>query len=219
MIRLPSATRLPAPRQIGRRGLLLAGLLLPLAAIRPAQAANPAAAANFIQQLGQYTLGILQQPLSLPQREAQLRELLRQGFDLPFIARFVLGRAYNGLTPDQAAEYQQVFSDFVLRSYARRLAGFQASGFNILGTRAVGDSDTEVATRIDPQNGQPIRCDWRVREFAGPRLGIIDVTVEGVSMALTQRDEFTAVASSRGVGDLIGVLRARADRESISAVR
>ncbi len=211
--RQPAAAGFPTRRQT-----LLAGLLLPLLAL-PARAANPGAAAGFIQSLGQHTLAILQQPMPLAQREAQLRGLLGQGFDLPLIGRLVLGRAYGGLTPDQAAEYHQAFSDFVLRSYARRLAGFQIAGFAILGTRDVGDADTEVATRIDPQAGQPIRCDWRVREYAGPRFAVIDVTLENNSMVLNQREQFASVVNSRGVGGLIDMLRARADREGITAAR
>lgn len=202
-----------------RRHLLLAGLALPLAGwALPARAADPGNAARFIDALGQQTLAILQQALPVAQREAQLRELLRQGFDLGFIGRFVLGRAYASMAPDMAADYHQAFNDFVLRTYARRLAGFQARSFAILSARAAGDTDTEVATRIDPQNGHPVRCDWRVRE-QGQRLGIIDVAVENVSMAVTQRNEFASVVNTSGVHGLIGVLRARADRETINVAR
>ncbi len=207
---------------LSRRGLLLAGLAVPLGGVILAgsaqAAADPNAAIRFIDSMGQQTLGILNQPQPLAQREAQLRELLRQGFDLAFIGRFVLGRPYASMSPEQAADYHQAFNDFVLRTYARRLSGFQARNFAILGARAAGDTDTEVSTRIDPLNGQPVRCDWRVRQ-TDQRLGIIDVAVENVSMAVTQRNEFASVINTGGVNGLIGTLRARADRETINVSR
>lgn len=210
------------PAFISRRNLLLAGLALPLAGLglnHPAAAsADTNAAIRFIDSLGQQTLGILNQPQPLAQRETQLRELLRQGFDLAFIGRFVLGRPYASLSQEQAADYHQAFNDFVLRTYARRLSGFQARSFAILGARAAGDTDTEVSTRIDPANGQPVRCDWRVRQ-SGQRLGIIDVAIENVSMAVTQRNEFASVVNTGGVNGLIGTLRARADRETVNVSR
>lgn len=204
------------------RRSLLAGLPLALALLpvggRPSQAADEAAAMRFVDALGRQAIGIMQQPISVSQREGYLRELLRQGFDLGFIARFVLGRAYSSLTPEQAGDYFEAFSEFVLRSYARRLAAYQVRGFTITGARAAGDADSVVATRIEPANGQHIACEWRVRE-ANQRHGIIDLTLEGVSMAVTQRNEFASLVNAQGVPGLIAVLRARSDRETVGASR
>lgn len=212
---MPDRPAFPRPH---RRSFLIAAALAVCA--RPAFAqANEEGARQFIDSLGRSTLAIqAQNAVPIQQREAQMRELLRQGFDLDFIGRFVLGRAYNGLTPDAAADYQQAFSEFVLKTYARRIAGFQARGFAITGSRIAGDTDTVITTRIDPANGNPVSCEWRVR--SGPtRQAIIDVAVEGVSMAVTQRNEFAATVNNSGVAGLVSVLRARTDRETISAAR
>lgn len=197
--------------------MLLGGALLPLLPAQ-ARAANDAGAAQFISQLGQQVLAILAHPAGVSQREVMLRDLLRQAFDLGFIARFVLGRAYNGLSPEQAADYQDAFNDFVLRTYARRLAAFQVRGYAITGVRSAGDADSVVAMRIEPASGQPVACEWRVRE-SGQRFGIIDLALEGVSMAVTQRNEFASLVNAQGVQGLVSVLRARTDRETIGASR
>lgn len=222
MIRV-SSSMLPRRKLIGAAlaaGAALAGSTsLVGAALAPAAlAADDQAAGRYIDEMGRLLLSIQNQPGTIAQREGQYRNLLRQAFDLNFIARFVLGRPYRDLGPDQAAEYHDAFNEFVLRSYARRLAGFQVHGFAITGLRPAGDADTVVATRIDPANGQPIQCEWRVRQ-TGPSHHIIDLTLEGVSMAVTQRNEFASLVNSNGVGGLIAVLRARVDRETISAAR
>jgi phospholipid transport system substrate-binding protein len=58
-----------------------------------------------------------------------------------------------------------------------------------------------------------VRIDWRVRERdAGPK--IIDVEIEGVSMAISQRSEFSSVVDQRGVDGLIAMLEDRAQQPS-----
>lgn len=169
-------------------------------------------AAQFINAMGQKTMEILTAAAySVEQREAGFRALLAQGMDLDFIARFVMGQPYRNMTPDQAAEYHQLFAEFVLRTYARRLGSFAAQSFTIVSARAAGDNDAVITTRVERRDGPPINCDWRVR-YAGGRYTVIDVSVENVSMAVTQRQEFASVVNSSGVGGLINILRSRNDR-------
>ena len=204
-----------------RRGLLLAGacvVILPAAAAR-AQV-DPDAAARFIAALADQAIAVLRTPgISLEQREARFRQLLRDGFDLDFIARFVLGRHYHNLSPDQAVEYSQLFGEFVLKTYSRRLGGYAGQSFNVVGTRAAGERDVMVRTRIDQPGGGPaIDCEWRVRATGGQHR-IIDVMVEGVSMALTQRQEFASVVGSSGIQGLLAALRAKTERLPATASR
>ncbi len=73
--------------------------------------------------------------------------------------------------------------------------------------RPTGAKDVVVSTRIDRPSGPPIAAEWRVRATDN-RLRIIDVSVEGVSMVVTQRSEFASVIQRNGVEGLIEVLRA-----------
>ena len=65
-----------------------------------------------------------------------------------------------------------------------------------------------MQTRIDRPAGPPIMADWRVR-IIDKQYRIIDVSVEGVSMAVTQRSEFNAVIQNSGIEGLMEALRAR----------
>ena len=60
-----------------------------------------------------------------------------------------------------------------------------------------GSHDVFVATEVTPGNGPPVNVEWRVRERDGT-LGIIDVVVEGVSMSVTQRQEFGSAIQAKG---------------------
>ena len=165
-----------------------------------------------MQNLSQQAIATLQSAGYTPeQREQNFRYLLARGFDLDFIGRFALGRSYAQLTAEQRQDYAAAFNEFVLRTYSRRLGGYSGEQFEILGARPAGEQDAVVASRIVRAGGPPIQVDWRVRN-AGGNYKVIDVAVEGVSMALTQRQDFTAAIGSGGVEGLIAGLRARGDR-------
>jgi len=200
--------------KLSRRGVLVAGLAaMPVLSQSPALAqASPDGAAQFVQSLAQQAISTLsRQGMTLEQREAVFRDLLRQGFDLEFIGRFVAGRYYRDMTPDQQADYQRLFGDFVLATYAGRLGGYAGEQFSVVSARPAGQQDVLVQSRIDRRSGPPIGAEWRVRALGGG-YRIIDVMVEGVSMAVTQRAEFDSVLSRGGPESLLAALRARTSK-------
>ena len=177
-----------------------------------AQLPAPGTASQFIRTLGDEAIATLRAPgLPLEEREARFRRLLASGFDMNFIGRFVLGQYWRSATPEQQTEYLAAFTEYVLQVYSARLGGYAGESLTVVGERQAGDKDMVVLTRIDRPSGPPLEAQWRVRATSGsPR--IIDVTVAGVSMAVTQRDEFAAVVVQRKVSGLIEVLRARTDK-------
>jgi phospholipid transport system substrate-binding protein len=200
---------------ISRRHFLVVGLAAAGAMARTKMAiaaTPPEGAAKFVRRLADEALATLNQPGgSLAQREAVFQKLLREGFDLKLIGRFVLGRYWRTATPGQRNDFQRLFEEFVIKSYSYRLGGYKGEDFTIVSARAAGEKDALVRTRIVRPSGPPITADWRVRA-KGDRFRIIDVMVEGVSMAVTQRSEFAAVISRGGFNGLIEALRARVQR-------
>ena len=189
------------------------GLALACLIWRPAGAEDGMStqlAESFVQSVGDRAVEILRscgrEGASVDQEA--LGELIRAGFNIELIGRFVLGKYWRTATPEQKADYQQLFNRFVIKSYAVRMGGFAGTTFQVTKTVPVGDQDILVTTRIDRPSGAPIEAGWRVREIKG-HYKIIDVVVEGVSMAATQRQEFASVVKSRGLPGLLQILRAR----------
>ncbi len=174
-------------------------------------------ASQFIHQLGNQAITTLQTPgITLEEREARFRGILRQGFDLPFIGRFVLGRYWKQTAPEVREDYLNLFSEYLLQIYSARLGGYAGETLSVIGERPAGAKDVVVSTRIERPSGPPITAEWRVR-VTDDRLRIIDVSVEGVSMVVTQRSEFASVIQRNGVEGLIEVLRARTTKMSVTA--
>lgn len=216
--RHPAATvrAVPIGRRIVVAPLALVAFLTVMAWQQPVRAEMPQAtiddAAHFITGLAQRAIEVLQRTNdSLEQREKEFRAILAEDFDLEFIGRFVLGRHWRKATPEQQADYQALFAEWLLKTYSRRLGGYAGETFETIDARAVGDEDVLVRTRINRPSGPPILADWRVRK-QDDHFRIIDIMVEGISMAVTQRSEFNAVVSKDGIDGLLGILRARTQK-------
>jgi phospholipid transport system substrate-binding protein len=188
-------------------GLFVCFLTAPLAAAGPKT--SPEEAEKFIRTLGDQAVLLLSDKATpMTDRETKIRELLRHNFDLETIGRFVLSKHWRTASPDQQSEYLAVFSEFVLKTYARRLGGYAGERFKISSAKPLGERDALVLTEISRQAGPPITAGWRVRD-TNSSYRIIDVMVEGVSMAAAQRSEFETIVRDQGLVGLIEILRAK----------
>lgn len=164
---------------------------------------------KMVGDLGAQVIEMLKNP-SRAEREATFRALLLEGVDVDALSRFVLGRFRNDLTPAQAVEYRKLFEDFIVSTYVSRLGLFEGETFNIKSTQRLNDNEVLVSTLVSSPKGNPIRLDWRIR---GRQMDykIIDVIIEGISMAVTQREEFVAIINSNGgrVEALLTQIRAK----------
>jgi phospholipid transport system substrate-binding protein len=173
--------------------------LLGLAAPRPAAAEDPRA---FIGSLGERAIQVLAPSVSAAQRLDRFRELFSTEFDVPGIGRFVLGRYWRAATPQEQQEFLALFQEYVARAYSARLGSFGGEPFRVTGAHPNG-AETVVNSEIIMASG-PIGLDWHLVDQGG-RYKITDVYIAGVSMKVTQRDEFAAVIQRSG-GQVAGLL-------------
>jgi len=185
-------------------------VLLTVSAVSGVKAAgktSPEEAAKFLTTLGNEAISILRSKgATLDQRENRLRELLGRSFDLKKIGRYVLGRAWKKATPEQRSEYQALFRENVLRTYARRIGGYAGQTLKVVNAAPMGKQDALVTTEIARPGGAPIKAGWRVRGGPGGHK-ILDVIVQGLSMITTQRSEYAAMVRSQGLSGLLEALR------------
>jgi phospholipid transport system substrate-binding protein len=199
---------------LDRRRLLQGLQLLPVALLLGGGSARAAvsadAARDMIQSVGVQVLAILRdQGLDNQQKFERLVALLDGPIDLEIIARLILGRHWRSATEGQRTEYLQLFRAFALDNLASRLHVYDGQDFEIVGAQAVSERDAVVATRVTGGGRPPLKVDWRVRELDEGGLVAIDVIVEGVSLIVTQRSEFSAVIERQGMDGLLAELRQR----------
>ena len=193
--------------------LLLALGIADAPASADTSATSPEAASKFVQDLGNRAVQLFSSytPAEAAKNEAEFRQIFREGFDFQLIGRFVLGRFWHTATPQQQEEYRKLFEAWVLDTYTRRIGAYRGETFKITGAETIQDNDALVETEIVRNDAPPIKAGWRVRNVDG-QMKIIDVMVEGVSMALTQREEFASVIQNKGLDGLLAELKSRLDK-------
>lgn len=175
--------------------------------------ANPDAGA-FLVTFGQNAAKELNDPdLSVDDREKRFRELFNEAVDIPAIGRFILGPYWRRAKEPERAGFLKAFEDIALQRFlpmfTRKSDEFRGKSFDVVDLRPVGKRPDQVFvyTRVERPSGPPVDMIWRVRKHGG-KYRILDISVQGLSMALTLRDEYRAVAKRLGgVGPLIQVMR------------
>lgn len=187
--------------------VLIAGILL---SARPAAAAADPAAV--ITNLGNQALQVLGSNVDPSQRVVRFRQLFSQDFDVPGIARFVLGRYWQIATPQQQQDFIRLFTSYIAVAYSDRLAEYSGETLRVTGSRAAADGSMVSSEIVRPNGAAPAKIDWLLTQENGA-YKISDVIVEGVSMAVTQRSEFASVIQRDGgqVQGLITALRQKTE--------
>lgn len=182
-------------------------LLIGLVTAAPGQA-TAQDARTFIARLGNEAIQVLGPSVSQQQRIGRFRQLFQRDFDVPGIGQFVLGRYWRTATPEEQQEFLKLFQEYIVQSYAAQLGEYGGEPFRVLGSRPSGN-ETVVTSEIDRPSGSRILVDWYVVDRGGPKIS--DVYVAGVSMKVTQRDQFASVIQRNGgrVDALLTMLRQR----------
>ncbi|MBM3648093.1 MAG: ABC transporter substrate-binding protein [Alphaproteobacteria bacterium] len=199
---------LQARRRQFLRSAGAAVVLVPLA--EPALASDPAS--DLISATAAQVIDVVKTTTGAA-REAAIRSVLQNRFDLPYMAQVALGAHWAKATPEQQARFVKATETAEARAYAERFGQYAGQTLTIGKTVARPNNVYVVDSRLNQSNGQPIKLEWEVRQGA-QGLRITDVKVEGVSMVMTRRSDFNSYIQSNGgkVQPLIDELEARASR-------
>ena len=160
-----------------------------------------------ISYVGTRGMAALGPNVSPAQRTVQLRELLQDYFDVPGIAEFALGRYRSSANPQQQQEYLGLYRDYTAHAYDTQLGQYGAAPFRVTGSRSDGEQ-TIVTSEIIRSGGSRVQIDWSLANRRGD-YKITDLSIGGISMKVTQRDEFTRWIQNNGgrFDALLAVLR------------
>jgi len=161
---------------------------------------------------------ILTADIDETEKAKRFRALFNDGFDIPAISRFVLARNWRTASNTEQQEFISVFENVIVATWSRRFSEYSGQTIKVLSTTPDGDSGTLVDTAIvdsTGQNiGQSIAVQWRLRQREDG-LRIVDVIVEGVSMAITYRQDYaSAIRQQGGLQGLLTELRKQAGKPS-----
>ncbi|MCR6631289.1 MAG: ABC transporter substrate-binding protein [Magnetospirillum sp.] len=163
-----------------------------------ARADATADARAFIQRLADTAMNtVAVKGLADEERTRRFRTLFVDTFDLPEIGKLVLGRYWRTATPEQQQEFLRLFEDIQVYTWTRRFKDYSGETLDILSVAPEGETDFLVDSRIKREKLEPIAVSWRVRK-AGATFKVLDIKVEGASMAFTHRSEYSSVIQGGG---------------------
>lgn len=166
---------------------------------------DPTAFINHFAQAG--IEDILTADIDTVEKTARFRTLFNDGFDIPAISRFVLARAWRSAKDAEKDEFLTLFEDVIVYTWSRRFNEYTGQTINVLGTTPDGETGTLVDSVIVDDAGQTVAVQWRLRQRE-EGLRIVDIIIEGVSMAITYRQDYASVIRQNGgIDGLLAALR------------
>ena len=142
-------------------------------------------------------------------KEAKFGELFDKNFDIPSISKFVLGKYWKVASLDQKKEFIRAFRNYVIKTYSSRFNEYSGEKLKLVNFE--NESNPKiflVHTILERPDAPVIKVDWRIGKKKS-RFVILDIIIEGISLAITQRSEFVSVIDQNegSIDQLISLLK------------
>lgn len=135
---------------------------------------------------------IINANVSNEEKDKRFYELLDGALDMEFIGQFVLGRNWRTANKTQRADFIDVYRDLNIKTWSKRFNEFKGKNFVFKGTTpSSSKGQVFVNTEVPMDQGAPASVLWRVREKNND-YKIVDIVIEGVSLAQASRSEYTS---------------------------
>ena len=135
--------------------------------------------------------------LNLDQKKAFIEKVALENVDINALGLYTLGELRKSSDKADLLNYQKSFQKYFLKSLTSRLSDYSSSEFEILGEDKKSSNYTIINSKIIPADGSPeIKIDWRIYTKDPEKPLIRDLIVEGLSLARTQKEEFSSILSS-----------------------
>ena len=147
--------------------------------------------------------------ISQNEKESQFGKLFDKNFDVPSISRFVLGKYWKQASLDQKKNFIKAFRNYIVKTYSSRFNEYSGEQLKLIDFE--NESNPKiflVHTILERQDAPVIKVDWRIGKKKD-RFVILDIIIEGISLAITQRSEFVSVIDQNegNIDKLISLLK------------
>jgi phospholipid transport system substrate-binding protein len=131
------------------------------------------------------------------QRIEKLKEIAKETVDITGIGFYSLGSHRKNLSKDQLENYKNVFSEYFLKSFSSRLAEYSNPEIEVNSKKKLNENYTIVSSTLVATDARPeVKIEWRVYTKNPENLLIRDLVIEGLSLARTQKEEFSSIINS-----------------------
>jgi phospholipid transport system substrate-binding protein len=135
--------------------------------------------------------------LTKEERVEKLKDIARDTVDISGIGFYSLGSYRKNATEDQINRYKTAFSEYFLKSFSSRLAEYSNPEIEVNSKKIINKNYTIVSSTLAGTDSRPeVKIEWRVYTKYPDNLLIRDLIIEGLSLARTQKEEFSSIINS-----------------------
>ena len=132
----------------------------------------------------------------------KLKQIANETVNIDGIGRYTLGSYKNKITESQMTEYKTLFREYFLKTFSSRLAEYSNPEIEVISKKKLNENYTMVYSLLVATEQRPeVKIDWRVSTKNPDNPLIMNLIIEGLSLARTQKEEFSSIIESND-GDI-----------------
>ena len=156
----------------------------------------------FVQSTVNRASEVLSSKLSKKEKIDKLKEIASETVDIRGIGFYTLSTYRKSISDDQIKQYEILFKQYFLKSFASRLAEYSNPEIEVISKKKLNKNYTMVSSILISTEQRPeVKIDWRIYTKNSENLLIRDLIIEGLSLARTQKEEFSSIIQSND-GDI-----------------
>ena len=151
----------------------------------------------FVQSTVNRASEILSKNISKEEKIEKLKSVAKETVDINGVGFYSLGSARKNLDNNQKKIYLDLFENYFLKSFSSRLSEYTNPEINVNGKEVINENYTIVKSILVATSERPeIKIDWRIYTKNPNNPLIRDLIIEGLSLARTQKEEFSSILNS-----------------------
>ena len=156
----------------------------------------------FVQSTVNRASQILSDNISKESKIEELKKVALDTVDIRGIGFYTLGKFRKNLSDEQKQKYSELFKEYFLKSFSSRLAEYSNPKIDVQSQEKLSDTYTIVSSILIATSERPeVKIQWRVYTKDPDKPLIRDLIIEGLSLARTQKEEFSSIIQSND-GDI-----------------
>ena len=156
----------------------------------------------FVQSTVNRASSVLSENSTKDQKIVELKKIAKETVDIEGIGFYTLGPIRKQLNDEQKQKYSELFEQYFLKSFSSRLAEYTNPEIDVFNKEVLNENYTIVNSLLKGTNERPeVKIDWRIYTKNPDNPLIRDLIIEGLSLARTQKEEFSSILNSNN-GDI-----------------
>ena len=136
------------------------------------------------------------------ERIEKLKIIASETVDINAIGYYTLGSYKKNINDEQITEYENLFEQYFLKSFSSRLSEYSNPEIKVVSKKKINENYTMVSSILVSTKQRPeVKIDWRIYTKNPENPKIRDLIIEGLSLARTQKEEFSSIIQSND-GDI-----------------